>query len=105
MTERKWAEILSDGSIGNTIIAEPDFISNLNGEWVEYTDDDHVNRSGKYNKKLKKFILPKPFPKWKLGKDGEWQPPKQKPRQDPQLYDWDDKNNTWKVRGNRRIDN
>ncbi len=105
MVERTFAEILPDGKLGNTIVATPEHIATLQGEWIEYFADNPAVRSGEYNRSLNKFVRSKPFPKWVLDINGEWKAPKSIPEQDPQLYEWDDPNNNWKVRGKRLIDN
>ncbi len=105
MTETTWAEILPDGKIGNICVSTSEHILTMEGEWIEYFPDNPANRNGTFNRELNKFVKPKPHSLWILDNNGEWQPPKPIPEQDTQLYEWDDPNNTWKVRGKRLIDN
>jgi len=105
MTEITWAEILPDGKIGNICVSTPEFIATMDGEWIEYFPDKPARRDGTYDSVNKRFIDKQPYPKWVLDINGKWQPPKPIPEQDTQLYEWDDPNNTWKVRGKRLIDN
>lgn len=105
MSEKNFAEVLSDGKIKNIIVATPEFIETLDGTWIECTNDIKARRDGTYDFINKRFVEPKPYSNWILDTDGNWQPPVPKPEQDPQLYKWDQDTNSWILIGERNIDN
>jgi len=95
--------LIEDNIVLNVIKAESDFISSLEGEWVQtsYNTYAGVHLQGgvplranyasvgyTYNRELDVFYAPQPFPSWSLNATSFiWEPPIQEP-DDGNLYTW-----------------
>ena len=93
---RYFAKIEND-EVVNVIVADPDFISTLDGEWIECGGNSKKRMAGKgciFSRQHKNFVEKKPHPSWYLDDNCIWQPPVPFPN-DGNMYDWDENNQEW----------
>lgn len=94
---RYFALIGENDEIKNVIVADPDFIATLEGEWIEVGGKTNIRYCGKgdiYSRKHKQVHEKQPHKSWVLDENCIWQPPKKYPKDD-NIYDWDEKKKDW----------
>jgi len=88
-----FAKLDSNGIVESVILADAQFISMLNGVWVE---SDHITgKTGigfSYDSFLNKFISPQPYPSWILNTNGVWESSVEFTETG---YTWNDETWTW----------
>lgn len=94
---RLFAKIGKKNIVENVIVAEPDFIATLDGEWIECGNDTGKRRCAIgfiYSREKENFHTVKPYPSWKLDENCDWKAPKSHPN-DGKIYDWDEVKQKW----------
>ncbi len=89
-----YAQINESNFVENTVVADEEWISAQNGNWVEYTDENPAYIGGSYNPESKLFTSPKPFPSWTLNESNNWDPPVERPDDDKGYY-WNEEELAW----------
>jgi len=99
-----------DGKVIEVIVAEQDFIDNLDGTWIQTSYNTHgnqhpegrplrVNYAGigfTYDDTNDVFYAPQPYPSWSLNNTTWlWEAPTPMPT-DGKLYMWDEETLNWK---------
>lgn len=101
---------IENNIVTTVIVAESEFISTLNGTWIQtsYNTYGGQHRNGgtplrknyagvgfTYDRELDAFIPPRPFASWTLDEDTcLWEPPTPRPN-DGKIYDWDEPTTSW----------
>lgn len=89
-----YAQINELNFVENIVVADAEWISSQQGNWVEYTDENPAHLGGSYNPENKLFTSPKPFPSWTLNESNTWNPPVERPVDDKGYY-WDEETLAW----------
>ena len=92
-----WAQIENDQVVDliivNGDIDATDFVSRLDGVWVQSPDSGvWAQMGGFYDSVKQKFYAPKPHASWTLDTNNVWQAPKPKPAGN---YCWNESTQTW----------
>ena len=100
---------VENGYVTKVIVADEEFISGLEGDWVETSYDTRggINSKGaplrknyagigyKYDSVRDMFIPPNPYPSWLLDESkGLYKSPKDRPKDD-KIYKWDEDKLDW----------
>jgi hypothetical protein len=100
---------LVDGKVTEVIVAEQDFIDNLDGTWLQTSYNTHGNQHPEgrplrgnyagigytYNSTNDVFYAPQPYPSWILNNTTWlWETPIAMPS-DGKLYKWDEEILNW----------
>ena len=112
---------VEDGIVVDVIVADQEFVDNLDGVWIQTSyntaNNLHLGENGLpdggtplrknfagtgfiYDSKLDAFYPPSPFASWTLNETiGDWEPPVEKP-DDPVdfedgIYIWDEDKTEW----------
>jgi len=99
-----------DGKVIEVIVAEQDFIDNLDGTWIQTSYNTHGNQHPEgrplrgnyagigftYDDTNDVFYAPQPYPSWSLNNTTWlWEAPTPMPT-DGKLYMWDEETLNWK---------
>jgi hypothetical protein len=102
---------VTDGKVTEVIVAEQDFIDNLDGTWLQTSYNTYGNQHPEgrplrgnyagigytYDSTNDVFYAPKPYPSWVLNEDTcNWEAPVPMP-QDGNLYEWNEETLSWEI--------
>lgn len=94
---KTFAEIDINNKVTNTIKASDSFIAQLNGTFIECTEETKLGSIGMtYNFEKNKFVDPQPYPSWALNEESlEWVSPIGNKPSDGSAYTWNEENQSW----------
>lgn len=89
-----FAKVNTENVVENVIVAEQADVDEMDGTWIEYSDDGSVRNfctpGDIYDASLDGFHPPQPYPSWVLDEeDMTWQPPIPYP-EDTTVAIWDE---------------
>jgi hypothetical protein len=92
---KNFAKINSENIVESVIVAVPSLIDEIEGIYVEVTEETGWAGPGSlYSKEKNKFIISRPFDSWTLDEESfEWTPPKEKPASGK--WAWSEQEQDW----------
>ena len=94
-----FAEINDQNIVINVIVAEEDYIATRQGKWIETFMDGSIryhyaSKGYMYDSEKDAFLLPQPFPSWKLNEKCQWCSPVPRPT-DNRSHQWNEETLSW----------